>query len=86
MAWMCWSSCLISSSRAYLHHLLEQRFVMSDDEWCEAWGADFVRIVDDVFSRFDDATLDAAQEQAQRAGGAGFYLPTVATARRYRHG
>jgi len=70
----------------YLHHVLGQRFVMGEEEWCEAWGADFVRIVDDVLPRFDQATLQAAQEQAQRAAGAGFYLPTVATARRYRHG
>jgi hypothetical protein len=70
----------------YLHHLLGQRFVMGEDEWCEAWGADFVRIVDDVLPQFDEATLAAAQAQAQEAAGDGFYLPTVATARRYQHG
>jgi hypothetical protein len=70
----------------YLHHILGQRFMMGEEEWCEAWGADFVRIIDDVFPRFDEATLEAAQEQAQRASGAAFYLPTVATTRRYRHG
>ena len=70
----------------YLHHILGQRFLMGEEEWCEAWGADFVRIVDDVLPRFDEATLAAAQEQARSADGAGFYLPTVATARRYRHG
>jgi hypothetical protein len=70
----------------YLHHILGQRFVMGENEWCEPWGPDFVRIVDDVLPRFDEATLAAAHEQAQQAGGTGFYLPTVATARRYRHG
>jgi hypothetical protein len=70
----------------YLHHILGQRSMMSEDEWCEAWGADFVRIVDDIFSRFDSATLERAQEHAHRSGGAGLYLPTVATASRYRHG
>ena len=70
----------------YLHHILGQRSLMSEDEWCEAWGADFVRIVDDIFPRFDPSTLERAQEHAHRSGGAGLYLPTVATARRYRHG
>ena len=70
----------------YLHHILGQRFSMSEDEWCEAWGADFVRIVDDIFPRFDTSTLERAQEDAQLSGGSGLYLPTVATARGYRHG
>jgi hypothetical protein len=71
---------------AYLHHIVGQRFEMGGDEWCDAWGADFVRIVDDILSRFDPVTVEAAQQQAQRDNGAGLYLPTVATARRYRHG
>jgi hypothetical protein len=70
----------------YLHHIVGQRFQMTEDEWCDAWGADFVRIVDDVLSQFDPATVEAAQQQAQQSSGAGFYLPTVATAKRYRHG
>lgn len=71
---------------AYLHHIVSQRAVMIEDEWLDAWGADFVRIVDDVLSQFDAATLERAQQHAQQASGAGFYLPTVATARGYRHG
>ncbi|MHB8340499.1 MAG: hypothetical protein ACYDB7_04910 [Mycobacteriales bacterium] len=70
----------------YLHHIVSQRFVMTEDEWCEAWGADYVRIALDVLPRFDAATVERAQEKAQRAGGAGFYLPTVATARGFRDG
>jgi hypothetical protein len=45
-----------------------------------------VRIIDDIFPRFDTSTLERAQEDAQLSGGSGLYLPTVATARGYRHG